>query len=157
MQKVERIQFHYLIKGFHLSNRTKLKRFVQKLIQLEGRKIEHINYIFCPDKYLLELNKKYLKHNTLTDIITFEFSSSGQPLLSDIYISIERVRENAKNFKSSFNQELHRVIFHGALHLAGYKDKSKNDIKQMRIREEDYLHKYFVSRETIINKFRGNH
>lgn len=154
MQKVERIQFHYLIKGFHLANRTKLKRFVQKLIQLEGRKIENINYIFCPDKYLLELNKKYLHHNTLTDIITFEFSSLGQPLLSDIYISIERVRENAGNFKSSFNRELHRVIFHGALHLAGYKDKKISEFKKMRIMEDYYLHTYFVSRETKnLNKF----
>lgn len=112
------------------------------MLKKEGRSIEAINYIFCTDAYLLEINKTHLKHDTYTDIITFELSGKGDAIISDIYISVERVRENATTFRTSFLDELCRVIFHGALHLAGYKDKSKADSALMRQMEEDWLKLY---------------
>ena len=135
----QKIEFHYLNVSFYFPNRTVLKRFIAALFEKEGKRVEHINYIFCTDDYLLELNKKYLNHNTYTDIITFPYSGKGEPILSDIYISVERVKENAQSFDSSFKQELYRVIFHGALHLCGYKDKTPADVKKIRARETFYL------------------
>jgi rRNA maturation RNase YbeY len=105
----------------------------------DGKEVEAINYVFCNDEYLLGINQEYLRHDTLTDIITFELSGPGQPLLADIFISVERVRENAANFKVSFLSEIRRVIFHGVLHLAGYKDKKKEDKKRMREKEAECL------------------
>jgi rRNA maturation RNase YbeY len=102
------------------------------MLKKEGRGIEAINYIFCTDAYLLELNKTHLKHNTYTDIITFELSGKSEAIVADIYISVERVRENANSYQTSFIDELYRVIFHGSLPLAGYKDKSKADSVLMR-------------------------
>lgn len=149
MAKVkDHIRLHYLTDGFSLRDRTRLKTFVLKLLAKEGRQVDAINYIFCSDEYLLEINRQYLKHNTYTDIITFELSQPGEPVLSDIYISIDRVRENAFKFETSFNRELHRVLFHGALHLSGFTDKSPAQSKQMRAKEDFYLSKYFVSRGT---------
>jgi len=142
------IFFHYLVDPFHFERRTALKVFIRKLLEQEGKRLDTINYIFCSDEYLLNLNKKHLKHDTLTDIITFEFNLAGEPLLSDIYISIERVNENAVLFHSSFKRELHRVIFHGALHLCGFKDKTPEQSQLMRSKEEEYLRRWFVSRGT---------
>lgn len=144
-----KIQFHFPAGSFYLSKRTELKNFILKLLKREGKKVQHINYIFCSDEYLLGLNKAYLKHNTLTDIITFDLSENSNKLMSDVYISIERVRENAILFEVSFGRELTRVIFHGALHLAGYMDKSAGDVKLMRAKEDEYLNKWFhVERRT---------
>lgn len=112
------------------------------MLKREGKRVEAINYIFCTDRFLLDLNEKHLKHNTYTDIITFEFSGKHQPLISDIYISIDRIKDNAISFSTSFINELHRVIFHGALHLAGYKDKSKIDLILMREMEDKWLKAY---------------
>ena len=148
LKPVDNIQFHYLVDPFAFRDRNKLKAFVGQLIRREGHKVDHINYIFCSDKYLLELNRTHLRHNTLTDIITFQLSAPGAPVLADIYISIERVRDNAQTFEASFYRELHRVIFHGALHLCGFKDKKPTDQKRMRSKEDHYLHLYFVSRGT---------
>lgn len=143
------IHFHFITQQFTLKDRNSLKDFISLLMQKEGKEIDTINYIFCTDDYLLELNKSYLKHFTLTDIITFELSKPEEPILSDIYISIDRVKENAKTFQIPFKQEIHRVIFHGALHLCGYKDKSRNDKLIMREKEDFYLNEYFVSRGTL--------
>ena len=143
------IHFHYLVPPFHFSNRSGLKRFLYKQLKVEGKSIDSINYIFCDDAYLLQINQQYLKHDTLTDIITFELSPKTQPLLSDIYISVERIKENAKLYQTSFIKELHRVIFHGALHLVGYKDKTKKDSELMRMMENKWLNEYFVSRGTV--------
>ena len=143
------IYFHYISKDFSLKDRTALKTFLSSLFKQEGKKIVSINYIFCSDEYLLELNKSYLKHFTLTDIITFELSNANEPVVSDIYISIDRVKENAFSFKTPFKNELLRVIFHGALHLCGYKDKSKNDQLMMREKENFYMNQYIVSRGTL--------
>ena len=138
----KKISFHYVDIRFPLNQRKQLKEFLLVLFKKEGRQVDQINYIFCDDKYLLQLNQDYLNHDTLTDIITFELSPPDVPLISDIYISVERVRENAGFFKTPFYKELHRVIFHGALHLCGYKDKSKTEISRMRSAEDKYLGLY---------------
>lgn len=143
------IKFHYLKSNFIFSNRTRLKSFIIKLIKTEGCSLEFINYIFCSDEYLIDLNRKYLNHDTYTDIITFQFSAPPLKINSELYISIDRVRDNAKTFNTSFEIELHRVIFHGALHLCGYKDNTKGEKAQMRLLEEKYLNQYFISRETL--------
>jgi rRNA maturation RNase YbeY len=104
--------------------------------------MEEIHYIFCSDDYLLEINQQHLQHDFYTDIITFGLSDPGQPINAEVYISIDRVRENARKFHTPVNQELHRVIFHGALHLCGYKDKRRKDQVLMREMEDKYLHLY---------------
>lgn len=106
--------------------------------------MEEVNYIFCSDDYLLDINRTHLKHDTYTDIITFEYNEPGDPVISDIYISIDRVRENASLFHSSFQRELNRVIIHGALHLCGHKDKTDQAAQKMRKLEDDYLDKIFL-------------
>ena len=99
---LDKIKFHFLSGRFHFDNRTDLKAFLLKQLKSEGKVVEAINYIFCTDKYLLQMNKEYLKHDTYTDIITFELSPKGHPLLSDIYISVERVGDNARHYNTSF-------------------------------------------------------
>ena len=113
----------------------------------EMKEVGDINYIFCNDEYLLEINRAYLDHDYYTDVITFDYSE-GLCLSGDVFVSIERIMENAKNFNVSFLNELCRVIVHGMLHLAGYKDKLKDDEQLMRSKEDYYLLKY-VSRETF--------
>lgn len=124
-----------------LKNRTALKGFIEKLFKKEGKKLRSINYIFCSDKDILKINKQYLKHDFYTDIISFDLSESDQ-IVAEIYISTERVRENAKSLGTSFISEIHRVIFHGALHLCGYGDKTKSENVEMRKREDYYLNSY---------------
>jgi len=141
----DKIRFHFLTTPFHFRSRTRLKDFLLKQIKKEGKSIESLNYIFCNDEYLLGVNRQYLNHDNYTDIITFKFSTKEQALLSDIYISVERVKENAELFNTTFTKELHRVVFHGALHLCGYMDKTKEQSQQMRNKEEILLGRYFVS------------
>ena len=141
-EEIKKIKFFYLDRTFYFPSRTRLKSFLSKLFKAEGISIERVNYIFCSDGYLLELNKTHLNHKTLTDILTFQYSPNGEPVLSDIYISIDRLKENATIYQNSFLDELYRVIFHGALHLSGYKDKSKNDAALMRESEDKYLALY---------------
>lgn len=102
-----------------------------------------MTYIFCSDEYLLNINKAHLQHDYYTDIITFDLSVSKSETIGEIYISIDRVRDNAANLKVSIKEELHRVIFHGALHLCGYKDKTPKHEKEMRRAEDKYLSMYF--------------
>ncbi len=106
--------------------------------------MESLDIIFCDDTYLLELNSEFLKHDYYTDILSFRLSSIGKPLIAEIYISIDRVRDNAKNLNSSFKSELHRVIFHGVLHFCGYKDKSPADLLKMRTMENKWLTRYKI-------------
>lgn len=136
---LDSLQFHYLYKGFYFPKRIAHKRAILRLFKKEGFAVAHINFIFCDDQFLLAINREHLGHNTFTDIITFPFSPAGTPLTADIYISIERVRENSQKFQVPFLIELRRVLFHGALHLCGYKDKTKEQIKLMRLREDYYL------------------
>ena len=127
-----------------LTNKRKLSAFLDELItrHLKQMKKASLNYIFCNDEFLLQMNKQYLKHDTLTDIITFDLSESDEALTGEIYISVERVKENAEKFGSAYTDELHRVIFHGALHLCGFKDKKEEDRKVMRSKENSCLTNY---------------
>ena len=123
-----------------LKEKRALKAWLKQLAAEEGKKIVELNYIFCSDSYLLEINKQYLNHNTLTDIITFDQSEKPNQIEGDIYISYERVLENGRTLKTEEN-ELYRVIAHGLLHLCGYKDKSEEEEKIMREKENFYLAK----------------
>jgi len=149
MRRSFSIHFYYQGVQFHFSERNKLKSYLQVLFKNEGMKLDTLNYIFCTDEYLLGLNQQYLDHDTLTDIITFYYQAPGEPILSDIYISIDRLRDNAATYQTSFSRELHRVIFHGALHLCGYKDKLPKDQAAMRQMEELHLRNYLVPRGTF--------
>jgi probable rRNA maturation factor len=135
------IQFNFLI-ATSLKDRTRLKKFIGKMVKKEGRQLAELQYVFCTDAYLLGINQEYLQHDFFTDIITFDLSEKGQALNAEIYISVERVRENAVNYSSTFKKELHRVIFHGALHLCGYKDKKPKDAQLMRQMEDKWLALY---------------
>lgn len=117
----------------------KKARWIKWVVNTEGGRISAINIIFCTDAYLLKLNKQYLHHNTLTDIVTFQHSAPGEPLEGDIFISISRVKQNARTYKADFDHELSRVIIHGVLHLLGYKDKSASQKAKMRQKEDAYL------------------
>jgi probable rRNA maturation factor len=139
ISRIKNVRFHYLETRFHLPHRTELKKFILKIFDLEGIKVDLLNYIFCSDRYLIDINRKYLHHDTYTDIITFPYSTSPEPVLSDIYISVDRVRDNSRLFETSFKTEIHRVMFHGALHLCGYKDKSKKERLTMKAKEDFYL------------------
>jgi rRNA maturation RNase YbeY len=121
-----------------LTNRDKLKRYILSIFKKEGKEIASLNYIFCTDKTLLEINRQFLFHDFYTDIITFDLSES-KTIQAEIYISVDRVKENAFQLGVSFKSELHRVIFHGVLHLCGYKDKKKTEKVKMRNKEEFYL------------------
>jgi len=136
------IRFHFL-SDIGLRDRARLKSFLPSLFKKEKKQLAELQYIFCSDPYLLEINKQYLNHNYYTDIITFDLSEPGQPINAEIYISVDRVRDNALSFGNTLKNELHRVIFHGALHLCGYKDKSQKDEKLMRKLEDRYLKLYF--------------
>ena len=138
----EVIKFFFLSKGITLKRRKELKEFIRKLARKEGYKIASLNYIFCSDEYLLDINRRYLDHDFYTDIVTFQLSGDSMNLEAEIYISVDRVRDNAAKFDEAFNVELHRVIFHGALHLCGFKDKRKEEARVMREKENDYLYKY---------------
>jgi probable rRNA maturation factor len=122
-----------------LNDRTGLKKLISSVFRKEGVKLAGLNYIFCTDKRLLKINQDFLKHDYYTDIITFELNPKGQPIEGEIYISVDRVKENAHSLGISFRQELLRVILHGALHLCGYKDKTASQIKEIRQKEEFYL------------------
>jgi len=143
------IAFHQQNTHPKLSNRKTLKLFIQKLFKQEKTNLEQLDYIFCTDEFLLQMNQQYLKHNYFTDIITFNLSENTNTIVGEVYISIDRVKENAIQFNTSYVQELHRVLFHGALHLCGYKDKSKKDQALMRQKENFYLHQYFMLHTTL--------
>ena len=139
----KRVKYFYEGTDFPFSDRKALKRFIESVFRKEEATLKNLNIIFCTDKFLLEMNRQHLQHNYYTDIITFPLSVKGNPIEAELYISIERVRENAKLNKTSFRKELHRVIFHGCLHLTGYNDKSSQQIRMIREREEYYMRLYF--------------
>jgi rRNA maturation RNase YbeY len=131
------ISFNYETE-FSWNEEDKISSWVSNVIISEGFKVGEINYIFCDDDYLHKINVDFLNHDTLTDIISFDYSV-GKILQGDIFISIERVKENASDFKVSFLEELHRVLVHGVLHYCGYKDKTDDDAKIMRQKEDHYM------------------
>jgi len=131
------INFNYEI-DFELNSEEQIAKWITDTISSEEYKIEEINYVFCDDAYLHNLNVEFLNHDTLTDIISFDYSI-GKIIQGDIFISVERVKDNAKDFEVTFEEELHRVIIHGILHYCGYKDKTEEDAKVMREKENHYL------------------
>lgn len=125
-----------------LANRVALKSFIEKKVKKEGYSIDSLIYVFCSDKYLLKINKDFLSHDYYTDIISFDLSDVPGQLIGEVYISVDRVKDNAKTHGTSLKEELHRVIFHGALHFCGYKDKKPSDAKKMRQMEDAWLSAY---------------
>lgn len=138
------IQFNFL-ESITLKDRRRLKVFLIGLFKKEGRTLAELQYIFCSDQYLLAINRQYLGHDYYTDIVTFDLSEKGHLINAEIYISVDRLRENAYKYDNSLGKELHRVMFHGALHLCGYKDKTAKEKDTMRKMEEKYLGLYHRS------------
>jgi rRNA maturation RNase YbeY len=135
------IQFFEEDISYKLKNKALVRQWIKDTIAAEGFKLKELTYVFCSDAYLLPMNQQYLDHDTYTDIITFDNSEVEGEIVGDIFISIERTRENAAKFKISETDELHRVIIHGALHLLGYTDKSVVTKKKMTQKEDEYLNK----------------
>ncbi len=131
------INFHYEL-DFEIDNELDMAHRIEELISRENRKLGEINYILCSDEYLHQINVDFLGHDTYTDIISFDYAL-GKELHGDIYISIDRVRENALEFETDFTNELRRVMFHGVLHYCGYKDKTDSEKAVMRSKEDFYL------------------
>lgn len=138
------INFNIELEGFRLTERNRKKELLKSIVKEHGFKPGELNYIFVSDEELLKINIEYLNHHTYTDIITFDNSESDKQIEGDIFISIDRVRENAAKFRTSFERELIRVMAHGVLHLAGYKDKKPEEAQAMRDAEERALKAYFT-------------
>jgi probable rRNA maturation factor len=136
------IQFHFP-SPCSLKNRQLLKAFILSIFRKERQTVETVNIIFCDDKFLLTLNLQFLHRDYYTDILSFPLSAKEKPLIAEVYISTDRVKDNARNLESSFREELHRVIFHGILHFCGYNDNSNAELKKMRAAEDRYLNSYF--------------
>jgi probable rRNA maturation factor len=124
-----------------LKDKTVLKFFLESILDEEMMDFQKISYIFCTDEYLHKLNMEYLHHDTLTDILTFTLSETSLPIISEIYISVERVRENSRTLKTKYDDELHRVMIHGILHLCGFSDHTSELKAEMRNKENYYLNK----------------
>ncbi len=124
--------------SFTLKNQNKLVKWIGDVVSSEGFQVAEINYIFCDDSYLNKINQEFLNHDTFTDIISFDYTL-GKEVGGDIFISIERVLENAEKFNEVFETELHRVMIHGILHFMGYKDKTKKEKTLMRTKEDEKI------------------
>ena len=135
------ISFNYET-NFKLQNKNKISSWISSVINSEKHKEGEINYVFCNDDYLHKLNVEFLKHDTLTDIISFDYSL-GKILHGDVFISVERAEDNAKDFGFTFQEEIHRLIVHGVLHYCGFNDKTEEDTKLMRDKENFYLKQLF--------------
>ena len=136
------ISFNYETE-FELHNEPDFSKWLSSVILSENKKEGEINYIFCDDNYLLEINQQYLDHDTLTDIISFDYSV-GNEINGDVFVSVERVKENASDFKVTFHEEIQRVLVHGILHYCGYKDKTESDERIMRFKEEEKMKMFHV-------------
>ena len=136
------VKFNYADRKLSLTDKNKLKNFIIYLFEQENTELDELNYIFCSDDYLLQINKDHLNHDYYTDIITFSLAEEGNPVIGEIYISLDRVKDNSATHKTSVLEENLRVIFHGSLHLCGYLDKKKGDIKLMREKEDYYINQY---------------
>ena len=137
------IKFHFL-KSVSLPDRLKLKAHLLYLSKKEKTSIHKVDIIFCSDEYLLKINNDFLGHNYFTDIITFDLTPKGSlEKTAELYISTDRIKQNAMEYQTTMKNELHRVIFHGVLHLCGFKDKKPHDLKEMRLKEDQYLKSYF--------------
>jgi len=137
-----RVKFNYADRKLSISDKTKLKSFILFLFKSENISLSELNYIFCSDEYLLQINKDHLNHDYYTDIITFSLEEKDEPVIGEIYISIDRIKDNAISQKENLLNETLRVLFHGCLHLCGYLDKKPKDIKLMREKEDYYINQY---------------
>jgi rRNA maturation RNase YbeY len=137
------IQFIFIDTRIALQDRKKLKLFVEAMFRKNKRELVTLLLVFCTDDFLLDINRRFLQHNFYTDIVTFNLSDDPNIIEGEIYISADRIRENSATHNASLKEELHRVIFHGVLHLCGYKDKSKEEKKQMTGAEDKNLAVYF--------------
>jgi len=137
-----KIQFFILKNAIVPRNRTKLKHFIQSIFKSENIAFNFLNIILCSDSFLLGINKKYLNHHYKTDVVSFNLADPGKAVEGEIYISVDSVKSNAKSLKINATQEIHRVIFHGVLHLCGYDDQNPRQKAQMRRAEDSYLKKY---------------
>jgi len=126
---------------FSLENEEHVAEWIERIIESEDKELGEISYIFCDDEYLHKINMEYLDHDTLTDIISFDYTE-GNLISGDIFISVERVQDNANDFNVPFEQELKRVLAHGILHYCGYKDKSEADEQLMRSKEEEKMNMF---------------
>jgi probable rRNA maturation factor len=136
---VVKISFRNADTSFKFPDRHKLSGFIEYLFIQENKKLQKINYVLCSDNYLLALNREFLGHDYFTDVITFDLSENKKGIIAEIYISIDRIKKNSVEYGTTARKELLRVIFHGALHLCGYKDKTKKEIAEMRQAEDKYL------------------
>lgn len=139
---MNKVAFFSADKRIGLNKKSTYKKLIQEVFVLEGIKLKRIAFIFCSDKYLLDINKRHLHHNFYTDVITFLISIITNPVESEVYISIERIKENAKTYNVSYQNELLRVMIHGALHVCGYNDKLKKSKKLMQKKEDFYIKLY---------------
>jgi len=139
------VQYYNEDVPFPTLKRRKTSNWIKEAVIFEGKKVGNISFIFCSDDYLLDINKKYLSHDYFTDIITFDYVE-GNIINGDIFISVNRVGENAKEFSKTFGNELHRILIHGVLHLLGYKDKKRTD-KKLMTQKEDYFLKVLIDSE----------
>lgn len=139
-----RIPIHFFIEDivFVLKKKTSLRQWINETILKEGYILKELNYVFCSDDYLLKMNIQYLNHDTYTDVITFDTSEESKFISGDIFISIDRIKENSEKFQSDYITELLRVMIHGVLHLLGYPDKTKTEKEQIRTKEDYYLSLY---------------
>lgn len=139
---VSKVQFHYADRQLNLPDKRNIHQAIKDLFKAEGKPMLQMDYIFCSDEHLLQINQTYLQHDFYTDIVTFDLSENKKEIIGEIYISIDRIKDNAKTLKQPFNTEALRVIFHGALHLCGYGDKKEKEISIMRSKEDYYIKKY---------------
>ena len=133
------IFFTYQVPRFRVRNSSPVKRWMLQAFRQEKKKLKQLNVVFCSDKFLLDINKKFLKHNFHTDVITFQYNKKNAPVEGEIFISVEMVMANSKKFNAAFKDELHRVMIHGALHLCGYSDKTSAAKSLMQKRENKHL------------------
>jgi probable rRNA maturation factor len=145
---MQKVRFFFNEVKVALQHRTALKTAIERLFKKEGKSLQSLNVVFCTDEYLLSINKGFLSHNYYTDIVTFYYSTPKEAVEAELYISVDRIDDNAKALNVSTKNELHRVIFHGCLHLCGYGDKSSQQIKKMREREDYYLRLYFGQKQS---------
>lgn len=141
------IQFFFIDVKIALRERRRLKTFIERMFRNEGIQINSLVIIFCSDEYLLGVNRRFLNHDYYTDIITFNLADKEKLVEGEIYISTDRIRENALTNKVALQNELHRIIFHGVLHLCGFKDKKSNEKTLMTIEENMYLKMYFIGED----------
>jgi probable rRNA maturation factor len=139
---VAQVLFHYADRQLLLNHKRKIQSFIKQIFAREKVPFIRLDYVFASDDFVLQVNQSHLKHDFYTDIITFGLSEKGEPVAGEVYISVDRVKDNAATFHTLFEEEMLRVLFHGALHLCGYKDKKKVDIALMRKKEDTYIRQF---------------